>query len=439
LRPRFAVLASVAALGFSAVPAMAVAAPHHNHGLTIAATPNPIVAGDAVLIYGQLNTTNPGGQTIVLYHRVNPAPYFTVVGTTKTDSTGFYEFNRPQNPLTDLSVVQTNRNWFVRAPGLPGNVHSRTVHERVAAEVTLNAPAPTAPATSFLTRKQVVFTGTVTPNHAGNRVLLQEQSGVAGNAWKTVKAGRLDGASSFSIPYRFAIPGDHTMRVLFAGDARNIPGASDSVTVVVQQKENPSFTINTSAPIITDGANATITGVLTKHGSTTPDPGVMVTLWGHTYGASYAAIATTSTGTDGGYSFTVTPDHNEVYQVRTTFAPFRVSAQLFEGVQDVVTITPSATTSTVGSSVTFTGSVSPTKAGHVIDLERLGADGHYHVVAVGVLNVSSAYQFNWTFGTPGTKTFRVHVPGGPDNVGGNSSTVAITVSLPPVTSLPPAS
>jgi hypothetical protein len=165
----------------------------------------------------------------------------------------------------------------------------------------------------------------------------------------------------------------------------------------------------------------------------------MVTLWGHTAGAPYAPIASTTTGTDGSYSLSVMPMHNVVYQSRTSFAPLRASAPLFEGVSDTVGITASSMTSAVGQAVTFTGSVSPAKAGHVIDLERLGADGHYHVVAVGFVNASSAYMFTWTFGTSGTKTFRVHVPGGPENVGGHSSPVSIVVSLPPVTSLPPAS
>lgn len=441
MRLRYAGLASVlAVLGVSVAPAAAGAAPHHNHGLTIAATPNPIIAGDAVLIYGQLNTPNPGGRTIVLYHRINPAPFFSVIGTTKTTSTGFYEFNRPQNPLTDLSVVMSNRNWYVRAPGVAGNIHSRTVHERVQASVVLNIPTP--PATGFVTDEPVNFTGSVAPNHAGNRVLLQEQSGPLGNTWKTLKGGILNGASQFSIDYRFKIPGDHTVRIFFAADARNIASASDPVTVTVQQREVPSFTINTSAPIIPatgTGSAATISGILSMPGGTTPDPGVMVTLWGHTAGAAFAPVGNTTTGTDGSYSFTVTPQHNTVYQVRTAFAPKRVSAKLFEGVQDVVTITPSSTTSAVGQSVTFTGSVTPDKAGHVIELERLDANGHYAVVAVGFVNASSAYQFTWTFGAAGAKTFRVYVPGGPENVGGYSPSAAITVSLPPVTSLPPAS
>jgi hypothetical protein len=170
-----------------------------------------------------------------------------------------------------------------------------------------------------------------------------------GNSWKTLKRGRLDSASQFSIPYRFKVPGDHDLRVLFPGDARNVAAASAEVTVTVQQKEVPDFTINTSAPIITDGTSATISGILNKPATTSPDPSVMVTLFGHTNGQAYAAIASTTTGTDGSYSFIVTPTNNEEYQVRTTLAPLRGSAQLFEGVQDVVTINSSSPTRPSGS------------------------------------------------------------------------------------------
>jgi hypothetical protein len=429
VRPRAAVLASlVVALGFAAVPAAAVAAPHHNHGLTIAATPNPVISGDAVLIYGKLEGPDAGNQTIVLYHRINPKPYFTIIGTTKTDSTGFYEFTRAEG------VVLSNRSWFVRAPGLAGNVHSRTMHERVQAEVSLNTPTPTAPATSFLTNQPVVFTGVVAPDHAGQHVVLQEQLGVTGNDWRNVKRGPLNSSSQFAITTHFKVPGDHTMRVLFPGDPRNVTSASDPVEVTGQQKEKPDFTINTSAPIITDGTSATISGVLSQgKTSTSPLPNVTVTLYGHTYGQPYALIASTTTGTDGSYSFIVTPIHNTEYQVRTGN---RESAQLFEGVRDLVTVNVSSNTSAVGQSVTFSGLVTPNKAGHQVDLERLGADGHYHVVATSTASATSTYDIVWTFGTPGTKTFRILVPGGPDNVNGVSSTEVISVSLPAVNILP---
>jgi hypothetical protein len=159
----------------------------------------------------------------------------------------------------------------------------------------------------------------------------------------------------------------------------------------------------------------------------------MVTLYGHTNGQPYAPIASTPTGTDGSYSFIVTPTNNTEYQVQYGS---RMSAQLFEGVRDLVTINVSSNTSAVGQSVTFSGLIAPNKPGHEVDLERLGADGHYHVVATSTVSASSTYQINWTFGTPGTKTFRVLVPGGPDNVSGVSTTEAISVSLPAVMLLP---
>ncbi|MBV9007219.1 MAG: hypothetical protein JO181_21315 [Solirubrobacterales bacterium] len=432
MRRRFAVLASVLTVVVAvAVPGAASAAPRHNHGLTINATPNPIITGDAVLIYGQLNGADSAGRTIVLYHRINPRPYFTVVGVTKTNSFGFYEFTRAED------VVLTNRSWFVRAPGLPGNVHSRTVHERVAAALSLTASSTTGD-----TGHPVVFSGHVDPVgfHVGEPVYLQEQD--SSGDWHTLKVGLIGGGSNYSISYRFRAPDTYTLRVLFRGDDRNIAAASDSVSVDIDQTQNPTFTINTSDPIISAGQSATISGVLYyPQASATspllPEPNIDVTLFGRVLGQSRAvALGTTATGTNGGYSFTVSPQNNTEYFVRTTFAPVRRTASLFEGVQDVVTLTPSSSSSVVGQKVTFTGTVAPDKAGHLIELQRLGKDGDFHTVAIGVINFASAYRFGWRFGNSGSFTFRTRVPSDRQNVSGVSSPVTITVALPPVASLP---
>jgi hypothetical protein len=348
---------------------------------------------------------------------------------------GFYEFTRAED------VVESNRSWFVTAPALPGNIHSRTVHEKVAALVSLTASTP-ATANGYDTNHPILFTGHVDPNHAFQRVALQVQTGATGDEWKTIKSGILGPGSNYAIRYRFRIPGAYEVRALFPGDNRNIPGQSDPVSITVQQTQVPDFTINTSAPLIDYGQPATVSGVLYLPGTTTPDPNVSVTLWGHTDGQDFHTIGLPFvTGTDGSYHFTVMPGNNTAYQVRTTFRPppTRDSAVLFEGVRDVVSINPPATTSVVGGTVTFTGSVSPDKAGHVIYLQRLGVDGDWHIVAVGFVKFNSTYQFGWTFGNPGTKEFRVRVPGGPENLGGNSVAVTINVTLPPVTSLLPAS
>ena len=424
MRLRLTVLAcALAACAGVALPGVAGAGPVHNRGLTIHAVPNPIIAGEAVLIYGQLKGPDHANQVIRLYHRIDPAPGFTVIGTTRTNALGEYEFTRAED------IVETNRNWFVRGPG---STHSHTVHERVAALVSLAVNSPTG-----LTRHPLVFSGHVTPGHAGSPVLLQQQN-ASGTQWHTIKRGRVGAGSDYNIAYAWRVPNAYDVRVLVPGDVRNTAAPSDPVTVLIQQTEVPDFTITTSDPIVANGQAVTISGVLDQAGTTTPEPGTSISLFAHVPGQTpFKEVTTTTTGSDGSYSFTnVKSTTNELYQVRTTFAPIRHSAVLFDGVQDVVTMQASSQTSTVDGHITFSGSVSPDKAGHVIYLEKLGKDNNWHIVETRIVNDASTFQFGWTFGTAGTKTFRARITGGPVNVGGASQPVTIDVTQPPLTSLP---
>ncbi len=431
MRPRLAVLAMVVTTLFAvAVPSVVTAAPVHNRGLTINAIPNPIGAGDGVFIYGHLNVGPVANQTIVLYHHLAGSGLgYTRVGKTTTDSHGFYEFTRAEN------VVMTNRSWFAREAGVHP-IHSRTVFERVAALVSLSASA-----TTVVTGQPVVFTGHVDPGHAGGRVVLQEET--ASGDWRTLKGDRIDGGSNYSITYRWRFAGDHVVRVLFPGDARNISGSANPVTVAVQQKQVPGFTIASSDQLISYGQPATISGVLDSGSATSaPQSGTAVTLWArNAYQSRFTPVADAITGSDGSYRFSPqTPAYSTVYQVRTTLAPHRHSAVLFEGVQDALTMTPSSTTSQVGGQVTFTGTILPDKAGHVIYLQRLGADGDWHNEEVRFITNASTVQFSRTFGKAGTYQFRARITSDRANVGGASAPVTIQVA--PTTNpsaLPPAS
>ena len=408
-------------------PGVAAAAPRHNRGLTISATPNPIVAGEGVLIYGQLKGTQVAGQTIRLYHRINPSPFFSLIGVTTTDSFGFYKFTREEG------VVMSNRSWFVRGPGL---THSRTVHERVAALLGINASSTNAD-----TSAPITFTGTVTPNHAGQHVFLQEHNG-SGDDWRTIDSGVLGGTSSYSIAHRFPVPGDRDLRVVLRDDPRNIRSESDPVTVTIQQAQVADFTINTSNPIVPEGAAATISGALDMAGTATPEQSTSVSLWGRTRTEShFVKLQDTSTGTDGSYRFTVQPTVNTVYQVRTTSAPPRHIAVLFEGVQDVLQFAADRSNTTVGGKVTFTGSVTPGKPGHLIYLQRLGADNDWHLAEVTLVRPNSTFQFVWRFGKAGSQRFRARIFSDPSNIGTHSAPVALTVSptVAPISTLPPGS
>jgi hypothetical protein len=426
MRPRFAALVSLLAVLFAiAIPSAASAHPAHNRGLTIQATPNPIFAGEGVLIYGFMRGPNNAKQTVVLYHHIVGTPGYSVISTTTTNAQGVYEFTRGDG------IVMTNRSWFVRGPGF---IHSRTVYEHVHSVVTLAESV-----SSTTTGQQVTFTGTVSPDHAGQKVLIQKQNDVGG--WGTVAKGALDASSSFSISHAFARPADYALRAVFPDDPRNERGVSDSVTLAVQQAQAPGFTINSSSPIITDGQSVTISGVLDLPGSTTVEPSTQVTLFGRTHGGPMQAIATVTTAADGSYSFpNLAPTTNTAYRVVTTLKPHRSTAVLFEGVADVITLSAMPTTVTVDTPVTFSGTVTPNNAGQLVYLQRMTPAGHWVIVGGGVINPDGSYSFTRAFGEMGTFQFRTRVFGDGYNVGAASTPVSITVAgLPPVASLPPAS
>jgi hypothetical protein len=409
MRPRFATRAGllVGALLLVLVPAASAQA----RGITINAAPNPVTVGDGVFIYGQLNAPKHANRRVILWHRINGQRRFTVVQRTRTDPNGFYSFTRAPG------VVDTNRNWFAQS----GRFVSRRVHEKVIPEVTLDQPAP-----PYQTNHPITFTGKVTPAapHVGERVLLQVATGDNDTQWRNLDRGPLGADGSYSITHNFRQPGERTLRVVLRADRFNLRGISTPVDVEVQQTQNQAFTINASADPIDAGASVTLSGVLSP-----PDnAGQTVQLFAHEANGQYAPVATTLTDASGNYSFTQTPIHNTVYQARAGGG--RQTAQVFEGVRDVVTIAASATTSTVGGQVTFAGSVSPSKVGHVIYLQRQGNDGAFHTIAVGTVQALSRYSFTHTFGSPGTKVFRAFVPGGPINHAGASPAVTITVAPP---------
>jgi hypothetical protein len=424
MRVRVTVLvAALMACACAVTPSIAAAhGPIRDRALTIHNSPESIVAGDPVLIYGRLLGRESANQQVVLWHRINPRAGFTIIGRTQTDSSGRYEFTR-QN-----GIVESNRSWYVTGPALS---HSQTVHERVSAEVTL-----TPGATQATTRHPITFSGQVSPGHAGQTIKLQAQRGDSNN-WNTIKTARLDASSSYSIPFAWRFPGPREVRAVFPGDPRNTRGISAVSTIVVEQTEVPGFTIGSSNPIVPNQTPVSISGTLQASSGGAAEAGVSVALYTSQPGQhNWSETQTTTTGPDGSYTFTVQGSTNALYQARTTFAPVRQSAVVFQGVQDVVSITSSATAAVVGQPVTFSGNVSPGKPGDAVYLERLGKDGNWHIVESSTLDQASDYAIGWTFGTPGAKQVRVQVLGDPQNVTGVSASVPITVTLPPVSSLP---
>ncbi|HEX5146306.1 MAG TPA: hypothetical protein VFV85_04730 [Conexibacter sp.] len=288
--------------------------------------------------------------------------------------------------------------------------------QRVAATVTLDQPSG-----ALTTATPISFSGVVSPANAGHRILLQRQVGADGDRWIAVDRGFVHADGGYAIVHRFRVPGDRTLRTVLLPNRRTLRSFSTPVSITVQQLQVAGFTIASSAQPIDFGQSATISGTLAGGASTS------VTLFAREeFRGRLRPIANTTTDANGSYSFTQSPPHNTVYQVRVTSNPRQRSARLFQGVRDVVSIAPSATSANVGSVVTFTGTVQPSKAGHVIALQRLNGNNVWQTVAVSRVGAGSAYSIPYALAAAGSAQYRTLVPGGPVNQRGVSSAVSVT-------------
>jgi hypothetical protein len=433
LTPAIVAAATLLALAPAGASARKHPSPDGRCNVNLNVAPRQITAGDSVVAFGRLACVraNAVGQAVQLFEHSFGTPGYTLVQSTTTDARGFYELTQ--------TGVQTNSSFYVRSHGAQSGLR----HVRVAARVTLSGPPE---GTHLFTGAQnkVTFTGTVNPVDVGARVILQRQNALGGNEWHRIDAGQVGPEGGFSIVHTFAVPGDANLRVLVRSHGINIPSPSNVLTYEISQAQSPALTINASADPISFGQSVTISGTLTS-GAKVP-----VTLLAHTHRQRFAPVAQVTTGASGDYSFPAqSPVNSTFYQVVTAnpscsanprvkacAARLLRSAVLYEGVRDVLTAQVSQSTIQAGQALKFSGTVAPDHTGHVIYLERQNASGDgFHVVEVAKVGAGSAYSLVHKVYDPGTKVFRVRIPGGPENEGAASAAFTILVIPAPPSSL----
>jgi hypothetical protein len=387
-------------------------------------SPSPITAGEATEVSGRLNCgrANAAGQTVQLYAHVAGTAGFVPVQSTTTETSGGYKFT--------TAPEDENVNFYVRSLG----AQSGRKRLRVAAQVTLTGP-PEGTQIETGAPHQETFSGTVTPDtDVGARVILQRQNAVNGEEWHRIGIGQVMAGGTYSIAHIFRVPGDASIRVLVRSDGLNIPSASTPLEYEISQTQNPSLEISSSADPISYGQSVTISGTLA--GATTSQTVTLLARTVHQHG--FAPIAETSTGAGGSYTFAAqSPVNSTLYRVK---GGGQKSAVLYEGVKDVLTAEVSATTVQAGQALEFKGTVAPDHTGHVIYLERQNATGTgFHVVQVGHVLAGSTYSIIHQVYVPGTKVYRIDIPGGPDNGRALSQLFTVQVTPAPASALTPES
>jgi hypothetical protein len=394
--------------------------------INIRVAPRLITAGEQVEVKGRLKclpVATAGGQAVTLYEYVAGTAGYVPVQSTTTDTSGFYKFTPP--------ALNANTAFYVRSHG----AQSGREKAHVALQVTLAGP-PEGTVIETGVPHQQTFTGTVSPADVGARVILQRQNAVTGDEWHRIGFGQVVAGGptggTYTITHTFRVPGDASIRVLVRSDRINSPSPSNELEYDISQAQNPNLTILSSADPIAYGQSTTISGVLA--GATTPQTVTLLARTVHQRG--FAPIAEASTGAGGAYSFPAqTPVNSTLYRVQ---GAGQKSAVLYEGVKDVLTAEVSPSTVQAGEALTFKGTVAPDQTGHIIYLERQNAAGTaFHVVQVGHVLPGSVYSIVHQVYVPGTKVYRIDIPGGPDNGRAVSQPFTVQVTPAPASALTP--
>jgi hypothetical protein len=384
--------------------------------LSVAASAPRITVGETVTLTGRLScaeVASAAGEPVAILQRLREggSSVLNEVGNTTTAPDGTYQFTS--------SALEANSVFVVRS----ASAHGAHVAVKVTPAVTIEGPAPGA---TLFTRgnagghNRLTFTGTVSPGNEGARVALQREYAASGEQWRTIAFARVGPEDRYSITHAFRTPGQVSVRVVVRPTGANLAAASEALSYVVAQTQNPRLTIEASADPVSYGQSVTITGVAAGA------PGQSVTLLERTPGHAFAAVGKDVTSAGGAYSFTVAPRHNAYYRAVTTTT---TSTQLFEAFKYALNATLAPETVQDGARLIFSGTLLPAPAGQVVRLEQQNASAvGFHVIAEGTVDAESGYSLACTFNGVGSRILRIKVPANPESQGTTSEPFTIGVT-----------
>ncbi len=237
LSPRIPAVAVVLAVVIATVGLSAAnAAPKRSiRSVSIRSSANPSNVTQRVTVSGRVSGKRVQGVTVTLFGQLGGARRYKVLARTTASSSGSYSFR------FQAGSIATNRRWYAVA----GSRRSRVIKERAQATVAVAASAPTVNEGSLVT-----LTGTVSPSHKGQEVVVQQR---LGGPWQQIAAPTLGRGSRFSFTFPSTLGGVSQIRAVLPGDSRNIRSYAAPVSlntlagihkiqhVVVIMQENRSF------------------------------------------------------------------------------------------------------------------------------------------------------------------------------------------------------
>ncbi len=409
-----------------------VTSPSGGCRLTANAAPRYVEDGESALVFGRLSCAqgSVASQTVTVMERSPVSAVATSAGTATTDAGGNYQ----------LTSAALSANTAFYATGLGARSGERIVH--VAPRVSLTGPPDGAELFTGggpllhsgphpFYRSRVTFAGTVSPADAGAIVALQRDNANSGEEWRRIGLGVVGPTGSFSITHVFIVPGAANIRVLVRENRSSYRAASETLSYEISQAQNPALTIFSSAEPVSYGQSTTITGTLAAGAGKT-----LTLLERPRRKQAFVAVAKTVTTTGGVYTFAPqTPLQSVFYKVTGTAEN---SAALFEGVHYTLNAAVAPTTVRASQPLTFMGTVTPARPGHVVYLEAQNPLGiGFHIADIGIESATGSFSIIHSPFVAGAKKFRIKVPGDPEYEGIASPVLPVEVMPAPAGALTP--
>jgi hypothetical protein len=182
--------------------------PKQPHGLSLAATPNPVKFGRSVTLVGRLTGPSKSSKTVSLWEDPFPFDHFTNVATASSDAQGDVSFQR--SPAV-------NTNYQARQGGVESSTVTVSVSPRLSLRVSDRTPAA---------GKRVRFSGRICPQHDSTSLKIQRR--VAPKKWRTVRRVTTTDAGEECSTYarRLRVRRDRVFRTFFAADQDHAAAAS---------------------------------------------------------------------------------------------------------------------------------------------------------------------------------------------------------------------
>jgi hypothetical protein len=193
-----------------------------------------------------------------------------------------------------------------------------------------------------------------------------------------------------------------------------------------------TFTVVTrSSSALVAGQRATITATVRRSGTAIAAPGVHVLVYRKMFGStSWTVAATLTTNAAGQVKLATAPTANTYYYARTvTRGGYFASASPTTSVSAHrrVTLRVSSSSVRAGTTVTFAGSVLPSRSALTVSLQRL-AGGKWTTVVVGRTTSAGTYSLRWRPTSTADYAWRVVAAADATHLSGVSPSLVLRVS-----------